>query len=116
MADGNVVILKLAGKAQRRSIRGAFVFYCKKKIDSDYLFFFFFATFFFATFFLAAFFFFAIVFHLPSILFFISRNVFGIVFIIDGIFFKCKSKKLSTGHLIEYYYSRKKKLFRSKQK
>jgi hypothetical protein len=45
--------------------------YCKKKIDSNYFFFFFFvAFFFFTTFFFFAAFFFAIVFHLPSILFF----------------------------------------------
>ncbi len=58
---------------------GAFS-YCKKKIDSNYLFFFFFATFFFfTTFFFFAAFFFAIVFHLPSILFFIfSKKLFSI--------------------------------------
>jgi hypothetical protein len=76
------------GKNRKRIIEnakaprsGAFT-YCKKKIDSDYLFFFFFATFFFATFFLAAFFFFAIVFHLPSILFFISLIVFSELFLL----------------------------------
>jgi|GEM_PF-6433840 len=57
---------------QRRPTRAPFS-YCKKKIDSDYFFFFFLvAFFFFTTFFFLAAFFFAIVFHLPSILFFIS--------------------------------------------
>jgi hypothetical protein len=107
MANGRAIFLKqFPRKRKDAPMGGVFVFYCKKKIDSDYLFFFFFlATFFFATFFLAAFFFFAIVFHLPSILFFISQIFFGIVFIIDGLFFNCKSKKLSTGLFIEYYYS-----------